>query len=434
MKKSFFLIHILILSIVTIQCSDPDVVLTTDAMSGIVSGIVYPVNSKAQINLIKGSDTIAKTETNGTNGTFEFSDIPYGNYIIIANTNSLYKQMNIQVNRVLYRTDIVMNAGNQFVTLVDYDTTSTLSFETNNYKPYVCFYFQKTNAVASELPITIKPDNLSDDVIYTKDTLVSYNEKYCILRINTDSLFCNNHQKKISFWFRYITLQHAVKDSIEFSFTIDSTGYSKCYTSHLIQDITIDNKAITTGSTLFVNNESEIRINFNQQMNMQSVEKSIAISPACTVTCFWDDTFLRIVPSNRFKPDQIVTVTIDTSARTSTFSSFKIPYSFQFIPVQTNFFSYYLPVNGASDIPLLLPFRFESPYMIDPVLLKNAFHITPAVDSLQFISNSPNSISIQHAMLLPNTTYTMKLDSTLSSCKGTRSSIEYSISFTTAAK
>jgi hypothetical protein len=54
-------------------------------------------------------------------------------------------------------------------------------------------------------------------------------------------------------------------------------------------------------------------------------------------------------------------------------------------------------------------------------MLREAFSITPPVDSLVFSSPDEGVVEVSHATLLPDTTYTITIDTTLSSRKGTTS-------------
>jgi hypothetical protein len=294
----------------------------------------------------------------------------------------------------------------------------------------------RLNRTADQEPgFVIGPKRLSDD--FAIDTSKGYYIRIVIFDI--DSLFSVDTLKVA------IVIKHSgngslfPSDSIILTYPIDSTGLDSVLTDKLVRQ---------TGSGVFRNNglihvdhsieshnlEEEILIDFFNPMDRQSVEKSITTQPQFAATFFWSDNILRIVPSNSLLPDTTYIITIGTKAMTMDSVFFRCPFRLTVKTSSESFFYNYWPLNSAMNIDPVLPFVFYSNYSIEPHLLRDAFSITPSVDSLTFEMTEPGIVKVYHAPLLPSTKYQIVIDSSLISLKGTLLGKDLNTSFTTIAK
>jgi hypothetical protein len=223
------------------------------------------------------------------------------------------------------------------------------------------------------------------------------------------------------------------QDSLSFDFHIDSTGLDSALTSDLVANVIFNNSfsSLRSTKTAFAI-EGEIIVLFAHKMDNESVERSIMTAPSFSPNFFWQDNMLTIVPANSLVPQTNYTLTIGSGAQTSDSVKFRVPYAINFTTGSTDYFREYWPLDKEIGVARNVPFRFSFNYSVEPALLNAAFSITPLVDSLSFSTKKAGEILIGHAELLPDTTYKIVIDGSLSSSKGTVLGKDLQISFRTS--
>jgi hypothetical protein len=218
-----------------------------------------------------------------------------------------------------------------------------------------------------------------------------------------------------------------VADSICVDYPIDSAGLDSTLTRMLVCDVYPERYGRA-------NPEDSIVIEFARVMDRESVENRTSFDPDFSATWFWTDHEATIVPANALAAATDYVVTVGAGAVTRDSTVFRTAYTFGFETGDWDFFSSYWPLADAAGVPPNVPFRFSSPYSLEPVLLRQAFSIEPAVDSLGFsVGDEPGVVSVSYVDLSPGTGYVITIDSTVSSRKGMVLGERLEIPFTTAA-
>jgi hypothetical protein len=440
-NKCILIKWIVLATLLFLQCSKgPDIIITGNVSNAIIFGIIRPVTIKAQVNLLKGSDTIASVQTDGVNGNFEFSNISPGNYVIEATGKGRFTEQDIIINENSFRSDLFMSQGNSCIRLYNYGIDSIISpLSMNNNKSVSIIFTIKNDATPLEKPFIVYPDHLSDDYTLTEKYSESALQKTIVLSFKPDSLFLSDKTKKLAITYRYNLKYNSglmKTDSAKFYWDIDTSGYDSASTLKFLKYIYAGtNQLQIPDKKLNIYPEDAIIIAFNQTMNKGSVEKSLFFAPSFKKVFFWEnDSICRIVPSNALQEGYNYTMTIDTATMTSDSQFLRCPIAINFHVYKTSFFVKYSPLDGATNVPLILPFTFESSFDIAPELLKAAFSIIPPVDSLEFVLTRPGLVSLNHAKLLPATSYNITIDSSLVSRKGSPLGEQFEFTFTTVSR
>jgi hypothetical protein len=419
------------------NCSDdPDVVISSEACGGTLYGVVSPTSIKADVYLLNDTDTVAVYSTDGKSGNYHFDEVPFGIYSIVAVGQNYYAETKVYVNNAyVLRENIRMLTGNKYIQVFGSVATDTIKFE-NVYKDKtITIGFQtELNSVFDTLAYTMVPSRLLDGC--TIDIRAKSN---MAIEFQTDSLFkVESLQVKVRYITRFSNGSEK-KDSLVYTCVIDSAGLNRSRTDQLIKQFRVGDNRYTFSDVdehviRNINPEHPVSVVFNQGMDWKTVQKSIRIDPPVALNFFWSSDTLTLTPSNALKPGCSYTVTIDTSAMTVDSLFFRCIYSVIITTANTTFFSNFWPLDGTESTSLLVPFTFESPFIIDPVDFEKAFTIRSSIDSLIFIQKEQRVVSVYHAPLEPATTYKIVIDSTFMSRKGTALGTEFSISFITADK
>jgi hypothetical protein len=202
-------------------------------------------------------------------------------------------------------------------------------------------------------------------------------------------------------------------DSVRLVYAVDTVGFDSLMTARMIHEWEPRNGAKG------VDRERAIHMRFAQRMDRPSVENSISLQPAANLEFFWSDRELSVVPANSLDASTTVTLTIDTTAMTHDSVRFRVPIRLSFTTNDPDFFRDHWPLHAAENAPPEAPFFFESVYTLDSSLFVAAFSIQPEPDSLTFSPANEHRIRVHHGTLLPDTTYTITIDGSLSTRKGT---------------
>lgn len=425
-----------ILSLCIFQCNDkPDVNISLNDNTSVVWGTAIPETLSTHVYLLKNDDTISSTITNKSNGSFVFTDLSFGIYTIKGSCGDWFAETTLSVFDSRVGTYLHMYRGGGYLDYTNITPGEKITPALLKNDSTLPLNIRIKRAVYLESGLIIQPKRLFGN--FTIDTSKGYDTRivyFCI-----DSLFSVDTLKVT------VMIKHSengslfLTDSIILTYPIDSTGLDSVLTDKLVRQIGSDvYRSNESGSTehWIVNHnlEDEILIDFARPMNRQSVEKSITTQPPFAATFFWSNNILKIVPSNSLLPDTEYNITIGTKAMSKDSIFFRCPFTLTVRTSGESFFYDYWPLNNSMNIYPVLPFVFSSNYSIEPQLLRDAFSITPSVDSLRFEMSDPGIVRVYHATLLPSTKYQIVINSSLISLKGTLLGKDLSTSFTTIAK
>ncbi len=176
-------------------------------------------------------------------------------------------------------------------------------------------------------------------------------------------------------------------------------------------------------------------IDFKTTMDEKSVEKALSIMPDEPMNFFWSTSAslhkLRVVFPNALSPNTKYTITIDTTAYRS--DSQRVPAPLQISFTTTAFrVDYYYPPDRGEKIPVDRSLEYQFNIPVDSVSFLEAFSITPSMDSIgiTFVSGG-RTVIVNHTPFVPLQTYSVIIDTNLSTLKGNCLSKPIRHSFTT---
>lgn len=411
------------------MCSnDPDILLTPSETVGVISGVVIPSNAVVTIDLYRGSELI--TTTFSENGSFSIKNVPYGSYTIVAT----YNDRKIVTNVLLYESF-------QFIDVLDFSTLfpflkacsytdgCTLTLSNTNFAEgdSISFVFRLLQDyifdTSANIGLQVYPEKISS---FSKLVI---DQNYSSISVPVDSLITLD---SISFYLKVINIFSPnlnFSDSGTITYHIDTTGLDSAITMNFIHSISPKNGAED------VSTEGVFTIEFIKGMNWKSVEENTYLTPSCSLTFFWNaENSLLVEPSNCLSPSTQYILTLGKNVMTHDSVSFLCGLNFTFKTGNVSFFKGLWPLNGNTNVDIDIPFKFQSNFIYDPLALEKSFLISPRPDSLQFIAEDDFLIKVFHSPLLADTVYTITIDSTLSSLKGTLLGEDMIISFRTSAR
>lgn len=429
MRRVCALVIVSMLLLGTVTCDgDPDFVITPSDTESVVYGWVEPFDEPVRVCLIRDSDTVRAVFADTIEGYYCVRGVEYDVYTLHASVGERFADDLLVVDGevVRARTLRLTEDGDIAVKMTPRSGTTIGVSQLTNDSLFGLRYvlYDRARFDTGAAAVSISPSALAR----VAETILSADSDTVRVYFPVDSLFGADQLS--------ITLGISVRlgdesgwlsDSLCAQYPIDSTGLDSVLTGLLVDDI-------HPSVSRRINPEDSIVVEFARAMNRASVESRTSFDPVFDATWFWADGAATIIPANALEPDVRYTVTIGAGAVTADSTAFRTPYTFCFETGDWDFFSSYWPLADAAGVPLNVPFRFSSPYSLEPELLRGAFTIEPAVDSLTFTAgDEPGVVSVSHADLLPGTDYLIRIDSSLSSRKGMVLGERLEIPFTTAA-
>ncbi|MBD3344390.1 MAG: hypothetical protein GF401_04930 [Chitinivibrionales bacterium] len=411
-----------LLFLIVINCTnDPDILISKSDYKAVVGGSVYPDSIRAKVSLVLQSDTVYSTWSDPGTGEFLFTDIPFGGYTIVASHGTWHGDEYIRIDEPFHHVYLIhMLYGGNYFRDIEPSAMSVLNASyIAKYPEFTLSLHSKSGTFVNNVTIA-SPAHLDTIKTVKRDSYV-YTFSFpteALLSCSTLSVAVNLTISGNS--------QSAYHDSLLLEYSIDTTGYDSILTHMSIRQMDPDFQNEDSFPC-----ESPITILFNDAMHWQSVEENTTINPSVPLNFVWRDNVLDIIPSNSLTPLTRYTLTIDTGAMTIDSSHLRAPFHLHFTTGRLSFFTHYWPLHGAGDVPLNAPFEFYSSISLTAELLQAGFSITPDVDSLAFIEIEEGRIEIEHAPLLPDTTYQITIDSSLQSKKGAMLGKEFIIRFQT---
>lgn len=402
---------------------DADVVVGRCDLTSSISGNVRPVGPDITVHLVRGDDTVATTNADPESGGFVFSDVAYGRkYTVIAVGEEATGSSYVRTERSLETVGVFMEPEGWPIKNLDFhdgDTITSMDLAVDSVIR-IRIELKPDFVLREERPLAVRhPGSLTG----TEPEEVSFG-RILVAAFETEKLFAARRTAFTIYFSKAGKSANPAADSVTLTYFIDSTALDSTLTRLLLGSGFRD--------TVTIDREEAIPVVFARQMNRPSVENAVTVSPSFQPNFFWSNTTLRIQPANTLAESTVYTVTIDTSAMTRDSAMFRRPVHIRAVVQSRAFFREYWPLDGADSVSLVAPFHFDSPYSLDPELLRGAFSIRPEVDSLEFSSPEHDGrVEITHAMLLPDTNYTITVSDSLRSLLGTPLERELTITFQT---
>lgn len=423
MRKRF--LHLLAGAVIVVllgHCAqDRDLVIDARGNTALVFGTVTPADLRPRVALVTAYDTLAVTTTDGE-GTYVFRDVAEGRYEIVASSGEWFAEKWIGVGFYLEEVSpLRLIKGGIILSAASFADGDTVTF-TDLYRDSVlrvdvrfrsAFVAEGTGRV-----LKIEPSYLADIVHTGTDGHDLEIEIPAGMVFRADSL---------ALTIEATLAGSAQTESVRLVCPVDTAGFDSLTTARLIDDWQPRDGAEHVGR------ESAIMVEFDRSMDQASVERGITLEPAAALNFFWSDEELTMVPANSLEPSTEYTVTIDTSVMTRDSVRFRVPIQSSFTTGDPSFFDEYWPLDGAKETPRNVPFDFSSRYTLDSALFVEAFSIEPEPDTLALEQVDESCIRVRHSELLADTTYTIVIDSSLSSRKGTLLGADKAIVFDTEA-
>jgi hypothetical protein len=399
------------LVIITGCGNDADVIIGTQlpAGDGTIYGEIMPDSMHTTVCLLEAFDTIATVTAQPYRGRFVFRDLPFGIYTLIAfnadwegsdmvyleeaGPERVYIQLNHRYLDFDLRTISARDMRDDYTVIVDIDGNGSAVIDTIRLTPSLRHEIVRSWVDAGVLGVKIDVHEL-----FAVDTLTA----------------------RVAY--RHESLG---RDTLALRYPVDSLGLSEGLLREIISKVSSPGDYVTPRlldePDLRLYPEESVIVSFGRPMNRSATERSITIEPPVGANYFWHGDKVTIVPALPLDPDTTYRLSIGTEAMTLDSVHPPGPCAFTLIIREQNFFTSYFPLDSAEQVAPALPFSFTSAYSLEPSMLREAFSITPPVDSLVFSSPDEGVVEVSHATLLPDTTYTITIDTTLSSRKGTTS-------------
>lgn len=414
---------VLFLSVaLSVHCAkDPDIVVTSAASIATVWGYVSPAKPAVRVFFVRGHDTIATVTADTVSGSYTLRNVPYDVYAIYGSSGNAYGHDLEAVDQPVYsvRTMYLLPAGTMVEDL-KYADGDTLHPDTGFGDSLADFSYELSDTVSfSARPFAIVPASLEGAALWHTSG------RYLYVDIPTLNLFSNSQVTLTCYVTAGASSGIPRDDSAVFRYALDTTGLGRATSRMLLLGYS------PSGTSVF--REDSLTVQFARVMNRDSVEKSVSVLPAVAKTFSWNNNTLIIAPANALEPFTPYTVTIGSGAMTLDSIHFGAPYVFSFTTGDRDLFSSTWPSDSAVDIPLNVPFMFNSPYSIEPQLIQNAFSITPPVDSLNFQMDKAGLVTVTHATLIADTVYRIVIDKSCQSLKGIQLGTDLDIFFHTVA-
>lgn len=424
-----------------------------DAFHGNITGKIVQKNSSPLIivSQVKDIDTVL---INTSDGSFAFENLPIGNYDlrIIADNFRIYKQYNVFVN----------GAGTTYLGEIDLlkipDLISTYYPEDNEEIVFNNRYSALSISVTFTQPMdrasveaAFKTEPASEGIFswgnYSRSPYDYYfaDAAYSDPNLSEYGATITTYSKITSFTYRM-----AQKDSyVDTTYrVIISTEAKDTSGNHLRFPLEFSFRTIQSSSTVNgfqtlpyhgdINVEpvsrNGIEILFPRNMNKQSVEKNISVSPGNNITYIWPAlNKLTIYTGGVFYSETKYTITIDSTAEDLDGKKLKNPFTFSFETDKVRVTST-TPSNGEvfvfKENDLYINFNT---YVVKSSVEK-AIKITPTTQGYFSYDSYSSSSRIRFdpaTSWKPNTKYTITIDTSAVDLYGAHLKEPYEFSFIT---
>ncbi|MBF0433679.1 MAG: Ig-like domain-containing protein, partial [Fibrobacteria bacterium] len=382
-----------------------------------VSGRVYPRSSGAMVYIIN-MNVIDYVKINESSGSFKLEGLPLDSYKIriVADHYGItedsidvdMEQMELGIFYLKTNPSQIDYIRPEDSTVINSSFWKTNSSNVTDSTLWFKIYFTESMDGASvKNALTINPDTdkLEPEIYYYSSNYSPY------LRIK----FKKEELLQVEELVLTLTTEAQTQDGIPLDYEyvlryfIDTSDTYIAATS-LISTVEPYNRSTGVGV------EEHIELVFKEEMDRKSVENAFFITPSQPGNFFWEALSSgKVQLEVRYaKP-----LTFSTSYTYGLKGGFcnkenectKDQIEFSFVTTELEL-EQYRPYNGVDDFPLDSIFYYQFNYRIENNFL-NAFSITPSVDSLEMVETYDKAIKIKHALLQPETEYSIIIDSSV---------------------
>lgn len=186
-----------------------------------------------------------------------------------------------------------------------------------------------------------------------------------------------------------------------------------------------------TGSGVLV--DSPISIEFGQDMNGESVEKSFLLSPSVRGKFTWQGKRVVIfTPSENFQKNTKYTVTLEKSAKTASDENIEEVLLYSFTTIGPVVVSTISPNNGAKNVDVNVKIQVTFDQAVDHQSAESKFYLIPDKEK-SFLWNN-NTMTASFSGLFYNQTYEIKISKGVKTVLGLDSVIDFNYSFQTKSQ
>ena len=438
---------LIIVCSLTMRCEKgPQLIFPSGSNFGRANGFVSPAGVKGTAYLFE--DIAVDSTTIDTNtGYFFFDSVAYGAYQLrIAASGFGIPRQSVYVNELneSFGTTYLSRLPSQ-VLRITIDDSSTIGYSgmPHTKAPFAKSYYALTKGDSMvEISITFasKMDSLNMVKALTVQPDIDYSISFT--KSNNNDILTIHFPVLDFFKSRTVTVtlsrqaQTIYGQNLDFDLKRTCFPDTSCYAMAALY--TFAAETYPYYNAWYINPDTDIVIDFRQKMNEGTIERAFSIIPSEAPNFFWSTTAdglheLRVVFPSALRTNTSYLVSIDSSARTATGIPVPVPLFFPFStkPLQI---SRYIPANGAANVCVDSPLVFTTNVPIDLSSFRDAFSSIPPFDSLWFsVLDSGKTIVMYHPFLLPDTTYSIAIDTSLKTPKGAHLANIFHLNFSTGA-
>ena len=436
----------------TIYETDPR--LYNDAFHGSIIGKIKQTSIPA-IVIVSQVNPVDTAEVNVSDGSFETDELPIGNYDvqIIAENYRIHKENNIKVTGAgtTYIGEIELSTIPDHISRHYPEKDSEIVYNNNYSRLSVSITFEKPmdrNSVEEAFSTypqtegtfywerqTTQPQQIyfySNGSAYSDPGTASA-EITTFKNINSFTYTMTQKDSYVDTTY-YISLSTEAKDTLGAPLRFPLNFHFRT-----VQSSSTQNAIITSPSRGDMNVDlisyNGIRIIFPRNMNKESVESAISITPCDDPVFIWpDNNILTIYTGGVFYAGTTYSITIDSTAEDLDGILLGVPFSFSFstskVEVERT-----SPRNGELFVDLCREIDLVFNTYIVLSTLKNNFTITPNISgTLQYqrYNSAKNSFEfIPNGTYQPNTKYTITIKEGVEDLFGSNLQEDYKFSFLT---
>ena len=434
-KKSIMVIAV---GLFAMSCNGPTVMFPEADETAVVAGVVQPAGSKAMV-YIGDTEIRDSARCDFETGSFRFNNIPFGVYGLTIKAQG-------------FGTAKSLITINYKVESLGTITLSKLPSQVSRVYPLDSASVHRTGISSSDTSVTVdiyfaeKMDTASvrealsfssflKDVIFDWNLFSTYAPgERLTLRIPSIFFFSGSSVR--------ITLDKSAKTVFgsNLDFDLNLTYFPEMSDLPALVSRTFFYNSNPRDNQKNVDIAVSPEFTFSTDMLQSSVEKAFSIEPSAKANFFWSrsDFDLRMVLTVRFAEyldyNTLYTVTFDSGMmrEDSLYTPVPVTFTLTTKPMQ---FRNFTPLSGRKDFPIDSPFVYTGEFNVDTADFRDAFSISPQVDSLWFFAFEDYAgyhTVVYHSLLKCSTEYKITVDSTLKDVNGGRIGTSLIYNFTTS--
>lgn len=402
------ILHVLLLSLCFLwSCEDPKIVFPEKERVATIYGNLKLRNVPGKVYLFDIT-VIDSVDINPATGTFEFNNVPYGYFTlkIVTENYAIYSTgFTISYDRKVFENIRLSKYPNILRKVSPRDSANVKAYSDlvqDTMMLIHMFFDEKMDSASLFNSITIKPD-INFKILNDSNDL----QKSFFISLKSDQYF---KYPEISFHLDTTLMDmmfRNIDSPIKFVNFPDTTDLKHILNTIVIKDVIILNQMDFTS-------EDNVSVVFRHPMDTASVRNGISFLPKLDYSLKWNDNILTIFFTKPIPWNKHCTLVFDSSVVTADRNYRILLYQKKFYSrrMKANFINLQMVKKNINE-PLIFTFNF----IPDISTLKESFRLSPPVEYLLF-DYYEEKIIVYHSPLMPDTTYTLTIDSTLSDMLG----------------